>query len=109
MISEIPMSAFDVARVRVELEQLIGARAQKAYHPHYEQVVLRLKKGGSSPVDLVIVRGKRVYLSKRDRPMPQNPSSFAMTLRKHIGNARLIGVLQIGFDRVLRLDFDPGV
>ena len=108
MISEIPMSAFDVARVRVELEQLIGARAQKAYHPHYEQVVLRLKKGGSSPVDLVIVRGKRVYLSERDRPMPQNPSSFAMTLRKHIGNARLIGVLQIGFDRVLRLDFEHG-
>ena len=40
--------------------------------------------------------------------MPQNPSSFAMTLRKHIGNARLIGVLQIGFDRVLRLDFEHG-
>ena len=108
MVSEIAMSAFDVARVRVELEQLVGARAQKAYQPHYEQVVLRMKKSGSSPVDLVIVRGKRVYLSERDRPMPQNPSSFAMTLRKYLGNARLIGVLQIGFDRVLRLDFEHG-
>ena len=44
MVSEIAMSAFDVARVRVELEQLAGARAQKAYQPHYEQVVLRMKK-----------------------------------------------------------------
>ena len=108
MVSEIAMSAFDVARVRVELEQLVGARAQKAYQPHYEQIVLRMKKSGSSPVDLVIVRGRRVYLSERDRPMPQNPSSFAMTLRKYLGNARLIGVLQIGFDRVLRLDFEHG-
>ncbi|MEC9124382.1 MAG: ribosome rescue protein RqcH [Candidatus Thermoplasmatota archaeon] len=108
MVSEIAMSAFDVARVRVELEQLVGARAQKAYQPHYEQVVLRMKKSGSSPIDIVIVRGKRVYISERDRPMPQNPSSFAMTLRKYLGNARLIGVLQIGFDRVLRLDFEHG-
>ena len=46
MVSEIAMSAFDVARVRVELEQLVGARAQKAYQPHYEQVVLRMKKSG---------------------------------------------------------------
>ena len=67
-----------------------------------------MKNTGAPPVDLVIVRGKRAYLSSRDRPMPQNPSSFAMTLRKHIGNARLVSVRQEGFDRVLYLKFEHG-
>ena len=102
------MSSFDVARMRVDLSEMIGARAQKAYQPHYEQVVVRIKNTGASPVDLVIVRGKRAYLSSRERPMPQNPSSFAMTLRKHIGNARLASVTQEGFDRVLYLKFEHG-
>ena len=107
-VSEKGMSSFDVARMRVELSGMIGSRSQKAYQPHYEQVVIRMKDKGSPPVDLVIVRGKRAYLSGRDRPMPQNPSSFAMTLRKHIGNARLVDVEQEGFDRVLYLKFEHG-
>ena len=37
------MSSFDVARMRVDLSEMIGARAQKAYQPHYEQVVIRIK------------------------------------------------------------------
>ena len=31
---------------------------------------------------------------------------FAMLLRKHLSNARLLGASQIGFDRILRLEFD---
>ena len=50
------MSSFDVARMRVDLSEMIGSRAQKAYQPHYEQVVIRMKNTGAPPVDLVIVR-----------------------------------------------------
>ena len=101
-------SSFEVARVVRELSKMVGARVRKAYQPHYEQVVLRLNRKGDSNKDLVIVRGKRVYTSTRDRPMPPNPSQFAMVLRKHLGNSRLIGVEQHGFDRVMILDFEHG-
>jgi len=87
---------------------MIGARARKAYQPHYEQVVLRLNRKGVPSTDLVIVRGRRVYTSQRDRPMPSKPSQFAMVLRKHLNNSRLIGVEQLGFDRVIRLTFEHG-
>ena len=40
-------SSFDVARIVRELSELIGAHARKAYQPHYEQVVLRLKPKGT--------------------------------------------------------------
>jgi predicted ribosome quality control (RQC) complex YloA/Tae2 family protein len=40
--------------------------------------------------------------------MPSKPSQFAMVLRKHLNNSRLIGVEQLGFDRVIRLTFEHG-
>ena len=101
-------SSFDVARMVRELREMVGTRVRKAYQPHHEQVVLRLNPKGEPSVDLVIVRGKRLYMSRRDRPMPNNPSPFAMILRKHLGNSRLVKVDQHGFDRVVILTFEHG-
>ena len=101
-------SSFDVARIVRELSKMIGSRARKAYQPHYEQVVIRLNPKGSPSSDLVIVSGRRLYLSQRDRPMPSQPSQFAMVLRKHLNNSRLIEVEQLGFDRIISLTFEHG-
>ena len=101
-------SSFDVARIVRELSKMIGARARKAYQPHYEQVVIRLNPKGIPSSDLVIVSGRRLYLSQRDRPMPSQPSQFAMVLRKHLNNSRLIAVEQLGFDRIISMTFEHG-
>lgn len=101
-------SSFEIARIVQELSEMIGARARKAYQPHYEQIVLRLNRKGLPSTDLVIVRGLRAYMSNRDRPMPTRPSQFAMVLRKHLNNSRLVGVEQLGFDRVIKLSFEHG-
>ena len=53
-------SSFDVARIVRELSEMVGARARKAYQPHYEQVVLRLNRKGVPSTDMVIIRGQRV-------------------------------------------------
>ena len=100
------MTGFDVRAVSLELDAWSGAYVKKAYMPHYEQIVLRINPKESEQFDLVIVRGQRVYTSKRDRPMPMTPPSFAMILRKHLKNARLTKVEQVGFDRVLMFRFD---
>ena len=100
------MTGFDVRAVSLELDAWSGAYVKKAYMPHYEQIVLRINPKEAEQFDLVIVRGQRVYTSKRDRPMPMTPPSFAMVLRKHLRNARLTKVEQLGFDRVLMLRFD---
>jgi len=100
------MSGFDLRAVVGELSGFAGAYVKKSYMPHYEQIVLRINPKESNQFDLVIVRGSRVYTSNRDRPMPQTPPPFAMVLRKHLKNARLTGIRQLGFDRVLALEFD---
>ena len=99
-------SSFDIARMVLELREHIGARIRKSYHPHWEQVMIRLNSKKEGPADLVIVRGKRLYLSDRDRPMPMSPSPFAMLLRKYLGNGRLVDVSQHGFDRIITLHID---
>lgn len=100
------MSGFDLRAVARELDALSGAYVKKAYMPHYEQIVLRINPKEVEQRDLVLVRGQRIYTSRRDRPMPQTPPPFAMMLRKHLRNARLTGVEQLGFDRVLVFHFD---
>ena len=100
------MSGFDLRAMARELDALKGAYVKKAYMPHYEQIVLRINPKEAEQRDLVFVRGERIYTSQRDRPMPMTPPPFAMVLRKHLRNARLTGVEQVGFDRVLAFTFD---
>ena len=100
------MSGFDLRVMARELDALKGAYVKKAYMPHYEQIVLRVNPKEADQRDIVFVRGARIYTSQRDRPMPMTPPPFAMVLRKHLRNARLTGVKQVGFDRVLALSFD---
>ena len=100
------MSGFDLRAVARELNDFSGAYVKKAYMPHYEQIVLRINPKDVDQFDLVLVRGSRIYTSNRDRPMPMTPPPFAMVLRKHLKNARMTGVRQLGFDRVLCFDVD---
>ncbi len=101
-------SSFEIARIVRELSDMIGSRVRKCYQPHYEQIVVRLNRKGQPSTDLVIVRGMRAYASNRDRPMPPQPSQFAMILRKNLNNSRLVEVEQFGFDRVIRMRFEHG-
>lgn len=100
------MSSFDLRAVARELNDFSSAYVKKAYMPHYEQIVLRINPKERDQFDLVLVRGSRIYTSNRDRPMPMTPPPFAMVLRKHLKNARFTGVSQLGFDRVLRFNFE---
>ena len=100
------MSGLDLRAIASELSQMVGSHCKKCYQPHYEQVVLRLRAKSGGNTDVVLVRGKRIYTSQRDRPMPLYPPPFAMVLRKSLTNARLKAVEQIGFDRVLRFVFE---
>ena len=100
------MSGLDLRAIAGELSEMAGSHCKRCYQPHYEQVVLRLRAKSGGNTDVVLVRGKRIYTSQRDRPMPLYPPPFAMVLRKSLTNSRLKAVEQIGFDRVLRFVFE---
>ena len=55
---------------------------------------LLINAGGNNP---------RVGFTEVTRENPQNPPMFCMLLRKYLNGAKLIGVHQAGFERVVFL------
>src|SRR5688572_17619741 len=103
------MTNVDVAALAAELSPLLtGARLDKAYQPAKEQVLLRLRRKGAGKLDLLIEIGRFATVTRRPPQNPDKPSMVAQVLRTTFENSRLTGVRQVGFDRLLRLDFERG-
>jgi predicted ribosome quality control (RQC) complex YloA/Tae2 family protein len=103
------MTNVDVAALAAELAPLLqGARLDKAYQPAKEQVLLRLRRKGTGKLDLLLDLGRFATVTRRPPQNPDKPSMVAQILRNTLENARLSGVSQVGFDRLLRLDLERG-
>lgn len=99
------MSSLDISIVLREIgEEVIGARVDKVYHHVPDEI--RIKLRGKGRIDLVIEAGTRFHPTQFPKEAPRFPSSFAMLLRKHLENARLVGIEQHDFDRVVILTFE---
>uniref|UniRef100_A0A8C5J4K6 Ribosome quality control complex subunit NEMF n=1 Tax=Junco hyemalis TaxID=40217 RepID=A0A8C5J4K6_JUNHY len=54
---------------------------------------------------LLLESGIRIHLTEFEWPKNMMPSSFAMKCRKHLRTRRLVGVRQLGVDRIVDLQF----
>jgi len=104
------LSSVDLAAVARELGALVGARLDKAYRYPDDLLRLRLRDPDAGRVELLCEVGdvKRVHRADPANvpDAPGRPPQFAMMLRSRLGGARLTGVEQHEFDRILRLRFD---
>ena len=94
--------------VKQEMEFLVGSRVDRIHQPSREQIIIGLRyRGGSSK--LLISAGAdsaRINITSADIDNPVSPPMFCMLMRKHLGGARLLGLRQDGFERILFLDFE---
>jgi predicted ribosome quality control (RQC) complex YloA/Tae2 family protein len=98
------MSAFDVLRVVKDMQELVGGYLDKVFHWDRRNVLLRANVPGLGRREVLLVDQKFLYLSK-DRPeTPDMPSQFAVHLRKLLSNARITGIRQQEFDRVVVIE-----
>ncbi len=98
------LSSLDIhVLVRELSEALTGGHIDKAYQPSYDEVVLTVTGGNRPRRRLLIHIGGFLCITERFKEMPQQPSPYAMLLRKHISNARIVSVQQHGFDRIVVL------
>ncbi len=89
-------------------ENYIDARVEKVSQPAKDAIVLTLRARGGSKKLLISAGavGARVHFTEAQIENPQTPPMFCMLMRKHLSGGRLIGVRQLGLDRVLFLDFE---
>lgn len=87
-----------------ELKFLENARVDKIFIPSKKEIILQMHVPSKGTFQLHIDE-KSLYLTKHKSPSKQ-PNDFCMYLRKKIGSARLRKIEQVGFERILKLDFE---
>ena len=104
--------AFDagfLAAIAAEIKQIaLGGRVEKVYQPERDTVILQMRtfEGGGRLLINAGSSNPRVGFTQTPYENPQNPPQFCVLLRKHLSGAKLLSVTQIGFERVLVLEFE---
>ena len=104
--------AFDgitIANITKELnDTLLGGRIYKIAQPESDELLLTIKNGGAQHRLLLSADASLplVYLTQTNKPSPLTAPGFCMLLRKHLQNARIIGVRQPGLERIIHLELE---
>ncbi len=107
------LRADEVAAVVNEIAPLLaGGRLDRIHHPTEDRVVLSfsavapIREAAERRLLLCFHRRHaRLHLATRVPPNPETPSTFCMTLRRHLLNARLEAVEAVEGERVATLVF----
>lgn len=97
-----------LAAVASELKKrLAHGRIDRIHQPAPLDLVLGIRAGGANHALLISAEAHfpRVHLTSTRRENPKTPPNFVMLLRKHLEGARLTGIEQIDFDRILHIKF----
>ena len=99
------LSSLDIHFLLQELQFLTGSRVDKIYNPAKKELLIQLHIPGKGKQMLRLLAGKIFYLTEFKDDQSE-PSSFCMFLRKHIGNSRLVSIIQKESERIIELCFD---
>jgi predicted ribosome quality control (RQC) complex YloA/Tae2 family protein len=97
-----------LARLVADLRHAaVGARVERVFSPAPTEVVLDLARRLPRPQITLAwaAENTRVHLSRDQEPRPDLHPAFTDVLRRHLRGATVTAVGQLGFDRVLWLDF----
>lgn len=90
-------------------EMLEGTKIDKVYQPEKDEVCLKIRAGKDN-YKLVLSASPshpRVYIAYNyEKQNPKKAPVFCMTLRKQIQSGVIAGVVQVGFERIIRIAID---
>lgn len=103
-----PQDAFTLKFVCAEIaSRLVGGKISRINQPEKDELTLIIyTKTGTVKLEISAqAQNNRISLSDDEKPNPANAPNFCMLLRKHLQNAEITGVRQIGFERIVVFDF----
>jgi len=101
-----PLDGLFIRTLIQNLDQdLRDARIDKIHQPEKLDLVFNLRKrnGNSRLLLSANARWARFYLTNYRAENPASPPAFCMYLRKHLEGARIIGLSQPGWDRIVHI------
>ncbi len=99
------LASFEVACIVKELQELIGGKIDKIFQPLKNELIIQLHIPNIGKKYLKIVSGRFMYLSSIKQSTVK-PPGFCMYLRKIIGQARVRGIKQYEFERIVELELE---
>lgn len=95
------LTSLDVYFLVLELNRLLdSARVDKVYQISERVLKIRLRIPGEGSSDIVVAPDY-LCVTRYPRDVPEQPSSFAMQLRKYLKGSMIKEVRQHGFDRII--------
>jgi predicted ribosome quality control (RQC) complex YloA/Tae2 family protein len=100
------LAALDIYTMVSEMQELQGCFVDKIYQLSRDELLLRLRNPATKKKEQIYIKnGQLVCLTDKQLSTPIKPTTFAMTLRKYLSNARLTKVTQQQFDRIIKIEF----
>ncbi len=86
----------------------LNCRVDKIYEPSREEIVIQMRANGENKRLLFNAgaNNPRIHFTKQTIENPMSPPMFCMLLRKHIGNAKLIDIIQTELERCVYFKFE---
>lgn len=104
-----PLDAVTVCALTEELSKTcIGAKIDKVQQPERDMLIFHLRMPGANR-KLLVSAGSgnaRVHLTSAVFENPAEPPMFCMLLRKHLTGARIISIVQPGFERLICFELE---
>ena len=105
--------AFDGITTKIIVNELsntiVNSRVEKIYVPNRNEIWLHLHTIDRKSVKLLIsidANNCRLHLSNQSRNNPEKAPQFCMILRKYLSGAKVIGISQIGLDRIIKITLE---
>ena len=97
--------------VRDMRERLLGGRIYKIYQPEADEINMVVKNLGTTFRVMLNASATLplVYFLDGNKSNPMTAPNFCMLLRKHVGNGRITGVFQPGFERIIEIYFSTAL
>lgn len=103
-----PFDGIAIAVVSKELKSIINSRVMKIYQPDKYTLVFHLRVPGENSKLLISIDPAypRIHTTEADFHNPASPPAFCMLLRKHLEPSRIIGISQVAYERIIKIDFE---
>ena len=85
-----------------------NCRVDKIHEPSRDEIVISIRAGGENKRLLLNAgaNNPRIHFTKETIENPMSPPMFCMLMRKHIGNAKLVDVVQTQLERCVYFKFE---
>ncbi|WP_195276571.1 Rqc2 family fibronectin-binding protein [Anaerotruncus rubiinfantis] len=104
-----PLDGIFLNQLKNEIaDVIVGGRVDKVHQPAKETIVLamRAQAGNHKLLISASASNPRLHFTSLPQDNPKSPPMFCMLMRKHLANAKLVEIRQIGLDRILHLRFE---